>query len=170
LKPKFCITKPTSKSHTNLYYSILVLLELNRQPEQFPHVKIFNALREEEGPGLQRQFAANKWLSEQQQQCQDLPCVRGRRPKLIPPKDLQPFLREQMRVHNRLGYDTAAKTNTLLYAWDSALAEWSPDEEVYQRHLSVRGWPSCMYCSSKSSKPSPRDSLKTLSFTAVSWV
>jgi hypothetical protein len=88
---------------------------------------------------LQRQFAADKWLFEQREQRQALPRARGRRPKLVPPKDLQPFSREQMRGHNRLGYDTAAKTDALLDAWETSLAEWSPDGEVYQRHLQRAG-------------------------------
>jgi hypothetical protein len=44
-----------------------------------------------------------------------------------------------MRGHNRLGYDTAAKTDALLDAWETSLAEWSPDGEVYQRHLQRAG-------------------------------
>jgi hypothetical protein len=44
-----------------------------------------------------------------------------------------------MRGHNRLGYDTATKTDALLDAWETSLAEWSPDGEVYQRHLQRAG-------------------------------
>jgi hypothetical protein len=44
-----------------------------------------------------------------------------------------------MRGHNRLGYDTAAKTDALMDAWETSLAEWSRDGEVYQRHLQSTG-------------------------------
>ena len=100
---------------------------------------LFHAILEEER--LCHEFASEIWTQAERRRIIEsgIRRSRGRPKKLIPPADLVPLTRAQMRSYNLVGLDAAERTDELLVKHTTSLQEWRKDGQVYKRHLHDHG-------------------------------
>ena len=101
--------------------------------------EVFTAILQEER--LCHEFASEIWVQAERRQIAESGerRARGRPKKLLPPDDLSPLTRSQMRNYNIVGLDAAEHTDELLIKHMTTLGEWRKGGQVYQRHLHDHG-------------------------------
>ena len=110
-----------------------------RKPTILDTDEVFTAILQEER--LCREFASEIWVQAERRRIAESGTrrARGQAKKLLPPDDLSPLTRSQMRNYNIIGLDAAEHTDELLIKHSTTLREWRKGGQVYQRHLHDHG-------------------------------